>query len=95
MTVVVACSHVNLMEEPINFENPTELYRLLEDYKSRLSSQNYIDLTDAIGYLKTVDTKNYKLESYYQSINNKSPIEIIKMAELTQTKSMSFRSQRE
>jgi len=88
----VGCTKSNLMNQPIIFDNQNELYRLLEEYKTQLNEQNYLALTDAIAFLKTVDTQNYNLESFYHSINNQSPDEIIKRAESMQTQSMKLKN---
>ena len=73
----IACASNDLMHKSISFEQPSEFLRQIQQLESALTPEQYNDLTDAIGLLKVNDKTNVSIESFYQSLNNLSPNQII------------------
>ena len=78
--IFISCSAKDKLNQPLHYNNASELFNLLEDYKNELSNENYHQLTNAIGTLKTYDTKHVSLDSFYQSLEGLSGNEIIAKA---------------
>ena len=78
---LAACSNQNIMQQPLVFTNPSEFYHVLGKLEKRLKTQDYQNLTDAIGYLKTVDTKHISVDSFYQSLSGLSIKQIIEKSQ--------------
>ena len=72
-----ACSNQSIMQKPLVFANPSEFYHILGKLQKRLEAQDYQNLTDAIGYLKIVDTQHISVDSFYQSLSGLSIKQII------------------
>ena len=81
LTFLVTCSNKDRLQEPLEFANPAEFYHILGELEQRLKAQDYQNLTDAIGYLKTVDTEHLSVDSFYQSLSGLSIKQIIEKSQ--------------
>jgi len=79
--LLAACSNQDIMQKPLVFANPSEFYYILEKLEKRIEAQDYQNLTDAIGYLKIVDTKHISVDSFYHSLSGLSIKQIIKKSQ--------------
>jgi len=77
LSMLVACSK-GPMQQPLEFKNTAEFFRQLEQLQKELPKDDYIQLTDAIGYLKIHSTDIPSIDEFYNSLNQLSPNEIIK-----------------
>jgi len=68
------------MSQPVKAADHNTLHLYLGELEKQLEQESYQTLVDAIGYLKVYDTKNLTLEKFYTSLDGKTPVQIIEMA---------------
>ncbi|MBL4660682.1 MAG: hypothetical protein JKY19_10015 [Alcanivoracaceae bacterium] len=85
--LAVACSSDEPLNTPIQFQNPSGFFHALAALEHELSNENYLALTDAIGYLKALDTSQISLDDFYSGFAGLTPSQIIHKAyDLKQSK---------
>jgi len=73
----LSCSQHKLTNQAFVFENTSQFMRQLQQLEKTMDTDNYIELTDAIGYLKAHDIKNISISEFYMSLRGLTPHEII------------------
>jgi hypothetical protein len=74
---LTACSSKTLMDKPIQFKNPSGFFHALAKLEGELSKENYLALTDAVGFLKVSDTNTNSLDDFYSGFSGLTPKQII------------------
>ena len=77
---LMSCSSEEPLNIPIQFQNPSEFFHALVVLESELSNDDYLALTDAIGYLKVSNTSIVSLDDFYSGFSGLTPSEIISKA---------------
>jgi len=77
LILLASCRSNSQLNTIIVQSSPAEFIRALERLKITLNNKDYMQLTNAIGYLKIVDTKHMSVKSFFDSLNGLSPKQII------------------
>ncbi len=68
------------MRTPVIADTPKAFQRALLDLQAQLPTDDYIELTDAVGWLKTHDTARFNVDDFYASLYGLTPQQIIARA---------------
>lgn len=78
---LMACSSEQPLNKPLQFQNPSELFHSLAALEKELDSEDYLALTNAIGYLKVTNTDINSLDDFYSGFSGLTPNQIISKAD--------------